>query len=234
VSHGPSPLSILANRVPVGYHDPMTRPLLPPALTPAQTQRLLEYGWGKSEGEGDPAIPGRFRSALGVAVMGRAAGSSPEGEDGPEVAAAPDLDLIDALLSAGCPVNWQDPHGMHSLFFVPHAHLPIVLPHLVRAGIDVDQPNKRGMTVLADMATPGNHFREPHVWLGAVRALLEAGADPWLDPTGEDESFMGWVEDGHFRPWLREGVHQILAELDRARIDKALPDETTAIVRGRL
>jgi hypothetical protein len=183
----------------------------PTPLTPAQLQALTTEtaargGWGTGPNEGDPAVPGYHRSALFLAVD--------LFED------RVDLDLVRAVLDTGCPVNWQDPDGMHVLFWTGFEILPQVLPLLLERGLNVNQPSAYGMTALADLASPGTDYSKPG-WLDAVEALLEAGADPYLEDD-DGESFMGYVND-LFPVHLHQGVEVLMARREASALDSMLP-----------
>ena len=189
----------------------MPVPSCPIPLTPAQLQALTtdtaaRGDWGTGPDEGDPAVPGYHRSALFVAV----------GLFEDRV----DLDLVRAVLDTGCPVNWQDPDGRHVLFWTGFEILPQVLPLLLERGLNVNQPSRHGMTALADLASPGTDYSKPG-WLNAVEALLEAGADPYLEDDDGD-SFMGHVND-LFPVHLRQGVEVLMARREASALDTTLP-----------
>ncbi len=112
-----------------------------------------------------------------------------------DAARAGDADTLAAFLDAGGPVNLTNGTGDTLLMLAAyHAH-PGAVNLLIERGADVDRLNDRGQSPLAGAVFKGAEE--------VVRALVTAGADPYVGyPTADDAARM-FGRDDYLQLWHR-------------------------------
>ncbi|MBH0118668.1 ankyrin repeat domain-containing protein [Rhodococcus sp. NPDC003382] len=112
-----------------------------------------------------------------------------------DAARAGDADTLAAFLDAGGPVNLTNGTGDTLLMLAAyHAH-PGAVNLLIERGADVDRLNDRGQSPLAGAVFKGAEE--------VVRALVAAGADPYVGyPTADDAARM-FGRDDYQQLWHR-------------------------------
>lgn len=112
-----------------------------------------------------------------------------------DAARAGDADTLAAYLDAGGPVNLTNGTGDTLLMLAAyHAH-PGAVNLLIERGADVDRLNDRGQSPLAGAVFKGAEE--------VVRALVAAGADPYVGyPTADDAARM-FGRDDYLQLWHR-------------------------------
>ena len=94
-------------------------------------------------------------------------------------------DVVEALLEHGATVNNDIISGGYTILHLAAKSSPRIVELLVRAGMDVDIPDRRGYTPMHWALDPNN--RDKELAGDIVTELLNLNADPYLsDPDGND------------------------------------------------